>query len=144
MPFTPIAALQTEYSLTTRNPEIAVLDTCKELGITFVAFSPVARGMLSNGVSDPQTLLDTDIRKTMPRFIGENWEKNRVLVDAFNALAAKAGVTPAQLSLGWGVGTGRAHRCDPGYVEHRSPGGEHRPLRLASVGRTVHRAKRAD
>lgn len=102
----PIAALQTEYSLTTRNPEIAVLETCKELGITFVAFSPVARGMLSNGVSDPQALLDTDIRKTMPRFVGENWEKNRVLVDGFNALAAKAGVTPAQLSLGWVLAQG--------------------------------------
>ena len=97
----PIAAIQTEYSAATRNPEIAVLDVCRELGIAFVAFSPVARGMLSNGVSDPEALLDHDIRKSMPRFMEECWPRNRVLVDSFNALAATAGVTPAQLSLGW-------------------------------------------
>lgn len=102
----PIAAVQTEYSLATRNPEIAVLDACRELGISFVAFSPVARGMLSNGVREPQALLDSDIRKTMPRFVGENWERNRALVDGFNALAEKAGVTPAQLSLGWVLAQG--------------------------------------
>ena len=102
----PITALQTEYSLATRNPEIAVLDTCRELGITFVAFSPVARGMLSNGISQPQTLLDSDIRKTMPRFVGDNWEANRVLVQQFNALAEEAGVTPAQLSMGWVLAQG--------------------------------------
>lgn len=97
----PIAALQTEYSLTTRNPEIAVLDTCRELGITFVAFSPVARGMLANGLRDPGMLPDSDLRKTWPRFVGENWARNLALVDAFNDIARQAGVTPAQLSLGW-------------------------------------------
>jgi aryl-alcohol dehydrogenase-like predicted oxidoreductase len=97
----PIAALQTEYSLTTRNPEIAVLDACRELGITFVAFSPVARGALANGLRDPQTLPETDLRRTWPRFVGEAWETNLALIDAFNDLAAKAEVTPAQLSLGW-------------------------------------------
>ncbi len=97
----PIAALQTEYSLTTRNPEIAVLDTCRGLGITFVAFSPVARGMLANGLRDPATLPDSDLRKTWPRFVGENWARNLALVDAFNDIARQAGVTPAQLSLGW-------------------------------------------
>ncbi len=102
----PIAAVQTEYSLATRNPEIGVLDACGELGITVVAFSPVARGMLSNGVRDPESLLDSDIRKTMPRFEGENWAANRLLVDAFNALAESAGVTPAQLSLGWVLAQG--------------------------------------
>lgn len=102
----PVAAVQTEYSAATRNPELGVLDTCRELGITVVAFSPVARGMLSNGFRDPDTLLDSDIRKTMPRFIGEHWEANRALVDAFNALAETAGVTPAQLSLGWVLAQG--------------------------------------
>ncbi len=97
----PIAAMQTEYSPTTRNPEIAVLDACRELGVTFVAFSPVARGMLSDGVRDPESLLDSDIRKTMPRFVGEHWLKNAPLVRRFNELAESAGVTPAQLSLGW-------------------------------------------
>ncbi len=97
----PIAALQTEYSLTTRNPEISVLDTCKELGITFVAFSPVCRGALANGLRDPKLLPHTDLRASWPRFVGENWEKNLLLIDAFNAIAAQVGVTPAQLSMGW-------------------------------------------
>jgi aryl-alcohol dehydrogenase-like predicted oxidoreductase len=97
----PIAAMQTEYSLTTRNPEIAVLDACRELGVTFVAFSPVARGALANGLRDPGVLPDTDLRKAWPRFVGENWQKNLGLIDAFNAVAESAGVTPAQLSLGW-------------------------------------------
>ncbi len=113
----PIAAMQTEYSPTTRNPEIAVLDACSELGVTFVAFSPVARGMLSNGVREPQTFLDTDIRKTMPRFVGENWTKNVALVDAFNALAESAGVTPAQLSLGWVLAQGDHIVVIPGTTQ---------------------------
>lgn len=102
----PIAAMQTEYSLTSRNPEIAVLDACRELGTTFVAFSPVARGMLANGLRDPGTLEDSDLRKSWPRFTGENWAANLKLIDAFNALAAEAGVTPAQLSLAWVLSRG--------------------------------------
>ena len=89
----PIAALQTEYSPATRNPEIAVLNA-------------VARGMLSNGLRDPQALLDNDIRKSMPRFMGDSWLQNRALVEAFNALAEAAGVTPAQLSIGWVLAQG--------------------------------------
>lgn len=102
----PIAAMQTEYSLATRNPEIAVLDACAELGVTFVAFSPVARGVLANGLRDPLALPDSDLRKTWPRFVGENWQKNLILVDAFNALAERSGVTPAQLSLAWVLAQG--------------------------------------
>jgi aryl-alcohol dehydrogenase-like predicted oxidoreductase len=98
---TPLAAVQTEYSLWTRNPEIAVLDTCRDLGITFVAFSPVGRGVLANGVRDMAALPEKDLRHTMPRFNAENWPKNLTLVDAFNAIAAREGVTPAQLSLAW-------------------------------------------
>jgi aryl-alcohol dehydrogenase-like predicted oxidoreductase len=97
----PIAAMQTEYSLTTRNPEIAVLQACRELGVTFVAFSPVCRGALANGLRDPQSLPETDLRRTWPRFVGENWASNLAMIDSFNALATSAGVTPAQLSLGW-------------------------------------------
>ena len=102
----PIAALQTEYSPWTRNPEIAVLETCAALGTTFVAFSPVARGVLAGGVRDPQALTETDLRRTMPRFSADNWPINLALVDAFNAIAAEQGVTPAQLSLAWVLSRG--------------------------------------
>ncbi|MEL0211139.1 MAG: aldo/keto reductase, partial [Novosphingobium sp.] len=102
----PIAAMQTEYSPWTRQAEIAVLEACRDLGTTFVAFSPVARGVLAAGLRDPQALPDGDIRKAMPRFTGENWQKNLALVDAFNAIAAREGVTPAQLSLAWVLSRG--------------------------------------
>lgn len=97
----PIAAMQTEYSPWTRNPEIAVLEACAELGTTFVAFSPVGRGVLANGVRDPGALVDQDLRRSMPRFNAENWPANLALIDLFNGIAAEQGVTPAQLSLAW-------------------------------------------
>ena len=97
----PVAAVQTEYSLWTRNVEIAVLDTCRDLGIAFVAFSPVARGVLANGLRDPSTLHEGDVRYPHPRFQPDNWPTNLALVDRFNALAQQAGVTPAQLALAW-------------------------------------------
>ena len=96
----PIAAVQTEYSLMVRNPEIAVLDTCAELGIGFVAFSPVARGLLAAGVRDDH-YASGDIRAHMPRFTGANLAHNLEAVNAYEALAAEAGVTPAQLALAW-------------------------------------------
>ena len=102
----PIAAMQTEYSPWTRNPEIAVLQACAELGTTFVAFSPVARGVLAGGVRDPAALTDKDLRRTMPRFSADNWPANLALVDAFAAIAAEQGVTLAQLSLGWVLSRG--------------------------------------
>lgn len=111
---TPMLAVQTEYSLWSRQAEIAVLDTCAELGITFVAFSPVARGVLAGGVRDPAMLAERDLRRTMPRFNEENWPKNRVLVDAFTAIAAREGVTPAQLSLGWVLARGEHVVAIPG------------------------------
>ena len=102
----PVAAVQTEYSLWTRNPELGVLQTCAELGVTLVAFSPVARGVLANGVRDMAALPEKDLRHTMPRFNADNWPRNLALVDAFNAVAAREGVTPAQLSLAWVLSRG--------------------------------------
>lgn len=97
----PISAVQTEYSLWTRNPEIAVLEACRELGATFVAFSPVARGFLCDALHDVSTLDAKDIRKAMPRFSPENYAANLRLLAPYKALAQEAGCTPAQLALAW-------------------------------------------
>ncbi|HEY8616007.1 aldo/keto reductase [Phenylobacterium sp.] len=97
----PITALQTEYSPWTRNPEIAVLEACRELGVTFVAFSPVARGFLAGGVRDTAQLEAGDLRLNMPRFQGENFAQNLQLLARFEDLAREAGCTPAQLCLAW-------------------------------------------
>jgi len=97
----PIAALQTEYSPWTRNPEIAVLDACHELGVTFVAFSPVGRGFLAGGVRDPAKFQPGDMRIAMPRFQGEAFQANLAMLERFTAVAAEAGCTPAQLCLAW-------------------------------------------
>ena len=97
----PIAALQTEYSLWTRNAEIAVLDICKELGTAFVAFSPVARGFLANSLHDVSTLDAKDIRNNMPRFYADTYPKNLELLPAYLEVAAEVGCTPAQLALAW-------------------------------------------
>ncbi len=96
----PIAAVQTEYSLWTRNPEIAVLQACRELGVAFVAFSPVARGFLC-GPLDIASLDAKDIRRSMPRFAPENYAANLKLLPAYNALAQEAGCSPSQLALAW-------------------------------------------
>ena len=101
----PIAAVQSEYSPMVRNPDIAVLDTCHELGIGFVAFSPVARGMLARGVNDDDCEAG-DIRLHMPRFLGDNLRHNLAVVAKFDALAADAGMTSAQLALGWVLARG--------------------------------------
>lgn len=116
----PIAAMQTEYSPWTRNPELAVLEACRETGTTFVAFSPVGRGALANGVPDLESLEPSDIRRTMPRFQGENWDRNQQLIAAYNALASRAGVTPAQLSLAWVLSRGDHVVAIPGTakIEH--------------------------
>lgn len=103
----PITALQTEYSPWTRNPEIAVLDACRELGVTFVAFSPVGRGFLAGGVTDPAALEDGDIRKAMPRFVGEAFASNLKLLETFRAFAKHSNCTLAQLCLAWLLQKGR-------------------------------------
>lgn len=110
----PIAAMQTEYSPQTRNPEIAVLEACRELGTTFVAFSPVGRGSLCGTLRDPSALPDSDLRKSWPRFVGDNWAKNLALVDAFGDIAQSAGVTQAQLALGWVLAKGEHIVTIPG------------------------------
>jgi len=97
----PIAALQTEYSLWTRNPELGVLAACRELDTTFVAFSPVGRGFLADGVGDVAALPANDIRRTMPRFREPNLGANRRLLDALCMSAADLALTPAQLCLAW-------------------------------------------
>lgn len=97
----PIAALQTEYSLWTRNPEIAVLDACRELGIAFVAFSPVARGFLCGELTDVATLHEKDIRRAMPRFTPSNYATNLALLDGYRAIAQEVGCSMAQLALAW-------------------------------------------
>ena len=97
----PIAALQTEYSLWTRNPEIAVLDTCRELGVAFVAFSPLARKFLCADLRDTQTLLPNDWRQTSPRFNAENYPINLRLLDGYVGIAQELGCSPAQLALAW-------------------------------------------
>jgi aryl-alcohol dehydrogenase-like predicted oxidoreductase len=97
----PVTAVQTEYSLWTRNPEIAVLDACREIGAAFVAFSPVARGFLCDAVHDVAAFDAKDIRRTMPRFSPENQALNLQLLPPYKALAREAGCTPAQLALAW-------------------------------------------
>ena len=97
----PIAAVQTEYSLWTRNPEIAVLDACRELGVTFVAFSPLARGFLSGCLRDVSTLPPKDIRLAMPRFQAEHFARNLKLLDGFAAIAKENDCAMAQLALAW-------------------------------------------
>ena len=97
----PIAAVQTEYSLWTRNPEIAVLAACREIGAAFVAFSPLARAFLTGRLTDVGGLDAKDIRRPMPRFSAEHYPRNLALLPAFEALARDAGCTPAQLALAW-------------------------------------------
>ena len=97
----PITAVQSEYSLWTRNPEVAVLDACAELGVGFVAFSPVARGFLTDSPPDVERFEPRDIRRTMPRFQGDNWAANLKLLEGVDAVARDTGLSRAQLALAW-------------------------------------------
>ncbi len=98
----PIAALQTEYSLWTRDPEAGGhLDLCSELGICFVAYSPLGRGMLTGAFKTEDDLAENDSRRMHPRFQGENFAQNRALVAQFEEIAASKGMTAAQLALAW-------------------------------------------
>jgi len=97
----PIAAVQSEYSLWTRNAEIAVLQACAELGATYVAFSPVGRGFLCGDPIDVAALPGSDLRANMPRFLGDNLAANLRMLVTYKAIAAAASCTPAQLALAW-------------------------------------------
>lgn len=97
----PIAALQTEYSLWTRDPEEGILDTCRELGIAFVAYSPLGRGFLTGRFRSPDDLAPDDWRRKNPRFLAENFERNLDLVERVRTIAARKGCTPAQLAIAW-------------------------------------------
>jgi aryl-alcohol dehydrogenase-like predicted oxidoreductase len=101
----PISALQSEYSILTRDVEKEILPLCKELGITFVPFSPLSRGLITNTI-DNDKLDKTDFRKILPRFSGKHWENNQKLAEAFADLAGDKKCTPAQLALAWVLAQG--------------------------------------
>src|SRR5699024_6153398 len=97
----PIAAVQSEYSLWSRNVEIAVSEACRELGAALVAFSPLGRAYLADGVPDPAKLAEGDLRRRMPRFQSEAYAHNLELLVPFRRVANDLGCTPAQLALAW-------------------------------------------
>jgi aryl-alcohol dehydrogenase-like predicted oxidoreductase len=97
----PISALQTEYSLWTRDPEEEILPTVRELGIGFVPYSPLGRGFLSGQIQSPDDLPEDDFRRSNPRFQGENFQRNLDLVERVKEIAAEKGVTPGQLAIAW-------------------------------------------
>ena len=97
----PIAAVQSEYSLWTRNPEIALIDACREVGAALVAFSPLGRGFLTGAIQDPARLEEGDMRRNMPRFSAENYPHNIKLFERLATLAQALSVTPGQLALAW-------------------------------------------
>jgi aryl-alcohol dehydrogenase-like predicted oxidoreductase len=121
----PIAAVQTEYSLWTRDPEAEVLPTCRELGIGFVPYSPLGRGFLSGRFKSPEELDEGDFRRTGPRFTGDNLEANLRLAAKVADIAEEKGVTPAQLALAWVLAQGDDLAPIPGtkrrkYVEENA------------------------
>ncbi len=102
----PITALQTEYSLWSRDPEDGLLDVCRELAIGFVAYSPLGRGFLTGRIKSFDDLAPDDLRRNNPRFQGENFQKNLDLVNRIQEMAAEKGCTPAQLALAWVLAQG--------------------------------------
>jgi aryl-alcohol dehydrogenase-like predicted oxidoreductase len=115
----PIAALQTEYSLWTRDPEAEVLPTCRENGISFVAYSPLGRGALTGAIRKLDDLAEGDYRRNSPRFAGENLSRNLVLVDRIAEMAAANKCRPAQLALAWLLARGSDIFPIPG-TKHRN------------------------
>jgi aryl-alcohol dehydrogenase-like predicted oxidoreductase len=103
----PISALQTEYSLWSRDPEDEILPTVRELGIGFVAYSPLGRGFLTGQVKSFEDLPADDFRRTSPRFQGENFQRNLRMVERIEEMAREKGCTPAQLALAWVLAQGK-------------------------------------
>lgn len=125
----PIAALQTEYSLWTRDVESEILPTCRELGIGFVAYSPLGRGFLTGTIQKDTELPDSDWRKHAPRFQDDNWKHNKSIVDTIERLAAEKKCTPAQLALAWVLACGKDIVPIPGtkrmkYIEENAKAAE--------------------
>ena len=116
----PIAALQSEYSLWTREPERTVFPVCRELGIGFVPFSPLGRGFLTGAVRDTGTLSDNDIRRRLPRFQPENFERNLSLIQRLEALARTKGCSAPQLALAWVLAKGPDIVPIPGTKRRRN------------------------
>ncbi|MBK8510512.1 MAG: aldo/keto reductase [Candidatus Competibacter sp.] len=102
----PITALQTEYSLWTRDPEAEILAACRRLGVGFVAYSPLGRGFLTGAIQKPEDFAEDDFRRFNPRFQGENFVKNLALVDRVKALARRKDCQPSQLALAWVLAQG--------------------------------------
>jgi aryl-alcohol dehydrogenase-like predicted oxidoreductase len=115
----PISALQSEYSLWTRDPEDGPLPTCRELGIGFVAYSPLGRGFLTGQIRSPEDFADDDFRSRLPRFQGENFQRNLDLVVEVEEIAAEQGRTPGQLALAWVLARGEDIVPIPGTKRRR-------------------------
>ncbi|TGK07149.1 aldo/keto reductase [Leptospira semungkisensis] len=125
----PISALQTEYSIWTRDPEDGILQTCRELGIGFVAYSPLGRGFLTGQIKKFEDLDASDFRRMSPRFQGENFQKNLELVDKIKEIAGEKSVTPGQLALAWVLAQGEDIVPIPGtkrssYLEENAKGSD--------------------
>lgn len=125
----PITAVQSEYSLWTRDPESHVLPACRELGVGFVPFSPLGRGMLTGAITDGDALPEKDLRASMPRFTGENFQANFVLVEQLIEFADEKGATAAQVALAWLIAQGAGIAPIPGtkrvsYLEEDLPGAD--------------------
>jgi len=131
----PVTALQSEYSLWTRNPEVATLAACEELGVAFIAFSPVGRGLLTGSPPDPAGFRPVDIRKDMPRFQGDAWRANLALQDQLAGVANRVGCTPAQLALAWTLSRGAHVIPIPGTsnIDHMVENAEAADVSLSPV-----------
>jgi len=116
----PISAIQSEYSLWTRNAEIEVLKASQQIGATYVAFSPLARGFLTNKLHDTSEFSEQDLRQSMPRFNADHYPENLALLPAYVSLAKRQGCTPAQLALAWVIAQGDHVIAIPGTqsLEH--------------------------
>lgn len=116
----PIAAVQNEYSLATRNSELGVLEACRDLGTAFVAFSPLSRAFLTGTLVDPAALPETDLRHALPRFTAANYPANLALLDCFRHVADRLGITCSQLALAWVLAQGDHVHAIPGTtsIEH--------------------------
>jgi len=110
----PLTALQTEYSLWSREPEQEIFSTIRKLGIGFVAYSPLGRGFLTGKVKSTADLLDTDYRKNSPRFQGDNLQKNLEIITKLEKIASEKGISPSQLALAWVLNQGEDIVAIPG------------------------------